>query len=82
MKTSDLRRLIDRASERKAKSQCTTAILIAYHAELVNDPPQEICRVLGLGESYKHQVRAAMQIPEELEALGFKVVPVAKATNS
>lgn len=79
MRTSELKRLLEKAGDRKAKSACLAAVLVCYHKELVKTPPLDLCRELGLPDSYKHTVRVGLQVQQELEQLGFEVNP---ATNS
>lgn len=73
MKTSDLKLVIERAAVRKAKSPAMVAVIIAFQKELSGFEPSMICNVLGLPVSYVPQVRAAMQVNEELKHLGFQV---------
>ena len=69
----ELKRVIELAGDRKAKSPCTIAVVLAHYEYLRSSSALEICRELGLSDSYQHQIRALMQVPEELEALGFRL---------
>lgn len=73
MKDAEMKRAIQRAEERKAKSPCIMAVVLANYNTLRMQPLENICNSLGLPESYRHQVRALLQVPEELRLLGFKI---------
>lgn len=73
MKTKELRKIMDRAKERKAINPCLTALVICYSPGLSEYTALEICRLLGISDSYESTVRAVLRVPEEIAKLGYQL---------
>jgi hypothetical protein len=73
MKVSELVILVRRARERRAQSTCVATVLVAYSEYFKDMSPLEVCSALEISDSYKDHVRMLLQVPSELENIGFKV---------
>jgi hypothetical protein len=76
MKVSDLSVLVRRAREKRSQSACVAAVLVAYAEHFKGMSPLEVCATLEIADTYKDHVRMLLQVPTELEAIGFKVTNV------
>jgi hypothetical protein len=78
MKIQEMKRAIELAAERKCKSPGIAAVVLTNYNTLRIEPVEEVCRLLGLGESYKHQIRSLMQVPDELNQMGYTITKINK----